>query len=152
MDKLSKDDIRAIIGNPEVADHEVRKIIHDELKLSIPNDLNREQMIDYVYDEYTKALKNIENKKKEVVKEKPSIKSPTTNGEIKPNKKQFIIGLVKQGNLTRKQIIDKVDEDFGYRLRGKTSKVRVSKVLKELHINDMLEINPAGLMKFKGDL
>ena len=152
MDKLTKDDIRAIIGNPEVADHEVRKIILEELKLKIPADLSRDAMVDFVYDEYQKALKNIEDKKIEASKENPIIKKAPvkkqSNGKI--TKKEFIINLVKEGCYTRKQLIEKVDDHYGYTINNKTSKVRVSKVLKELHVNLLLELNPAGLLIYKG--
>ena len=72
-----------------------------------------------------------------------------TNGKI--TKKEFIINLVKEGCYTRKQLIEKVDDHYGYTLNNKTSKVRVSKVLKELHINDKVTLNPAGLLQFKGE-
>tara|TARA_R100000458_G_scaffold59951_1_gene73197 strand:- start:21501 stop:21965 length:465 start_codon:yes stop_codon:yes gene_type:complete len=152
METLSREDIKAIIGNPSVEDYEVRKIILEELKLKIPDNMSRTEMVDFVYEEYQKALKNIEEKKSEALKSNPVVKKSkvkkSSNGKI--TKKEFIINLVKEGCYTRKQLIEKVDDHYGYTLKNKTSKVRVSKVLKELHVNLLLELNPAGLLIYKG--
>lgn len=152
MEKLTRNDIDKIINSGDLNDHEIRKVIKEELKLDIPADLTREAMVDYVFKQYEEALQNIDKKKQEFKRDSHRVKSPPKsikNGEM--TKKEFIISLVKAGSYTRKQLIESVDNKYGYNLTGKTSKVRVSKVLKELQVNDKLELNPAGLLQYKGE-
>ena len=68
MERFTREDIEQIVNAPGLHDTEIKKILREELKLNIPEELTKEELTEFVYSEYCKALEEIEEKREEARK------------------------------------------------------------------------------------
>jgi hypothetical protein len=66
------------------------------------------------------------------------------------DRKSHIIALVKESKWTLKQIISIIDDSWGYAAQGKSSKTRVSKTVKDLRNNNLVNEEMNGILSWKG--
>jgi len=153
MERFTREDIEQIVNAPGLPDTEIKKILREELKLNIPEELTKEELTEFVYSEYCKALEEIEEKREEARKEfeKKKIKRKKEKKAKNPSKKSQILGFIKENKYTRKQLIEKVDGELGYKVRGKSSKTRVSRCIKDFEINKLVKISPSGILRYTGE-
>ena len=62
-----------------------------------------------------------------------------------------IISLARSNSYLIKQIVDIIDDDWGYRAKGKSSKTRVNKTINELKDSDLVNVNTDGLVLWIGE-
>ena len=67
------------------------------------------------------------------------------------DRKSHIIALVKQSKWTLKQIVQIIDDDWGYAANGKSSKTRVSKTVKTLRDSNLLYEESNGILMWRGE-
>jgi len=151
---LQKEDFKELIFNPHLDPEELVDILKEEADISINSDLSRQEMLDTVWDEFTKLreayqeeMKNRKNDD-ELIKRRPKSKSSKSSGN-KVSRKEFIINLIKEGKHTKPEIIELVSDEFNYAQEGKTPNTRVSKVIKEMKQKGLLETSADGVLSLK---
>ena len=79
--------------------------------------------------------------------------SPPASASTPPfaDRKSHIIGLVKESKWTLKQIVQIIDDDWGYAANGKSSKTRVSKTVKTLRDSNLLYEESNGILMWRGE-
>lgn len=151
MDKLTREDIQRIVSSPVIDPEEIIRIAQEELDVELDPSSTREEMIDSVFNAYNVALVEVEEQKKQMrVKEAVGARKSRKKETGQPSRKEFVIGLISKGEHTKDQILDIVAEEFGYKVRGKSPKTRVSRVIRELTQANKLETMADGVLKLKG--
>lgn len=67
------------------------------------------------------------------------------------DRKSHIIALVKESKWTLKQLVQIIDDQWGYAAKGKSSKTRVSKTVRDLRDNNMLYEESNGILTWRGE-
>ena len=125
MDRLTRDQIAKIFDKKELNPGEVLELIEKELGIKIDPTLPKEEQIDQVYDIYTDTLDKLDKKKVEHKRKSKKKKSTSFS------RKEYIVELISQNKYTKNELIKMTDEYFDYS-PGKSSKSRVSRVIREL--------------------
>tara|TARA_Y100000296_G_C5109660_1_gene224467 strand:- start:119 stop:565 length:447 start_codon:yes stop_codon:yes gene_type:complete len=147
MDRLTRDDISNIIESPSLSNEEIIQVIKHELNINIDADLTKAEMVEEVYSAYQLALTEIETKKAQSkVDSKASNKAPK---EKKKSMKENIIELIEKGKYSKKELIEVIDDIGGYKMRAKSSRTRVGRVIRELNSEGKIETLADGLIRFK---
>ena len=149
MDRLTREDIQKIIDSPAITTDEIVKIAQEELDLELDPSLEKEGMIDAIFEAYNIALIEVEERR-DHMKAKKAVgirKSRKKEGQL--SRKEFIVNLISEGKYTKDQILNIVAEEFGYKARGKSPKTRVSRVIRELAQANQLETTADGVLKLK---
>ncbi len=80
-----------------------------------------------------------------------SASAPSSSNPAYADRKSHIIALVKESKWTLKQITQIIDDQWGYAARGKSSKTRVSKTIRDLRDNQLLYEESNGILTWKGE-
>lgn len=67
------------------------------------------------------------------------------------DRKSHIIALVKESKWTIRQVVQIIDDKWGYAAQGKSSKTRVSKTIRVLRDNNMLYEESNGILMWRGE-
>lgn len=67
------------------------------------------------------------------------------------DRKSHIIALVKESKWTIRQVVQIIDDQWGYAAQGKSSKTRVSKTIRDLRDNNMLYEESNGVLMWRGE-
>jgi hypothetical protein len=67
------------------------------------------------------------------------------------DRKSHIIALVKESKWTIRQVVQIIDDKWGYAAQGKSSKTRVSKTIRDLRDNNMLYEESNGILMWRGE-
>ncbi len=139
---LQRDEIAVLFeGNLNITS--VLKTIKTELGVEVDPGLPKEEMIDVVYEQYCKAIELVETKKEEFRQKDQKRKEKKKRREDRgPTAKAFILSLLKAGGHTRKEIINTVNDEYNYVARGKTSRNRVSRVIREMLLFETIQMEP----------
>ena len=147
MDKLTRDDISNIIESPTLSNEEIIQVIKHELNINIDADLTKAEMVEEVYSAYQLALTEIESKKAQVLADTGTNSKPT---KVRTKSmKENIIELIDKGKYSKKELIEVIDDIGGYKMRAKSSRTRVGRVLRELDSENKIETLADGLIRFK---
>ena len=147
MDRLTRDDISNIIESPTLSNEEIIQVIKHELNINIDSDLTKAEMVEEVYSAYQLALTEIESKKAQVSADAKA-NSKETKVRTK-SMKENIIELIEKGKYSKKELIEVIDDIGGYKMRAKSSRTRVGRVLRELDSENKIETLADGLIRFK---
>jgi len=147
MDKLTRDDISNIIESPTLSNEEIIQVIKHELNINIDADLTKAEMVEEVFSAYQLALSEIETKKAQVIADAGANKKVTKLH--KKSMKENIIELIEKGKYSKKELIEVIDDIGGYKMRAKSSRTRVGRVVRELNSEGKIETLADGLIRFK---
>ena len=155
IDQLNREDLENLIKSPALELHDIIKVAKEEFEVDIVIDesLSKAKMLDGVVDQifeaYNTAIIEVkENKFRErVVKKTRTRKTKSADGKV--SRKQFIINLVAEGTHTKTEILDIMDEEYGYKKIGKSAKTRVSKTIRELSSSGTLEEAADGVLSLR---
>lgn len=149
---LQKEDFKELIFNPHIESEELVDILQKEANISIAPDLSRGEMLEAVWEEFCKLRaayqEEVKNQRSddELIKRKPKSKASSGN---KVSRKEFIYNLIKEGEYTKAEILQKVSDEFNYAQEGKTPNTRVSKVIKEVKQKGLLDVSADGVLSLK---
>ena len=154
--RLTREDLADIINSPALKIEDVIKVAKDEydVDVQIPEGATpkeaKEAAIDQIFDAYNAALIEIESNKYQQKAEKRTNTRKPKKADGQPSRKQAVIGLIGEGTYTKEALVAKMDADYGYAAAGKTSKTRVSKVIRELKKSNSLIEAADGTLSLKG--
>ena len=147
MDRLTRDDISNIIESPSLSNEEIIQVIKHELNINIDADLTKAEMVEEVFSAYQLALTEIESKKAQVLADGGTNSKPT---KVRTKSmKENIIELIDKGKYSKKELIEVIDDIGGYKMRAKSSRTRVGRVIRELDNEGKIETLADGLIRFK---
>jgi len=155
VDQLKREDLEKLLKSPALELHDIIKVAKEEFDVDIVIDdsLSKAKQLDNIVDQvfaaYNTAIIEVqENKFREkVVKKTRTRKTKSADGKI--SAKQYIINLVAEGTHTKTEILEIMDEEYGYKKRGKSSKTRVSKTIRELKSTGSLDEAADGILSLK---
>jgi hypothetical protein len=144
MNIIPKESFRKVLVESDASLEEVKQLVKEEFGMTIPNDIeSREELLEITYDQYMKTMeeyKITEDYKIKKYKKKTS----------KESRKDWIINYIQQKSpITTKTVIEAVDKEFGYSEVGKSSRIRVKNVVKELVQNNKVILNESNTIIWK---
>lgn len=139
MERVTRQQIANIFYQEGVDKKEVLATIKKELDIEVDPSLDVEAQIDQVYGIYTETMDQLEKETSEKYAPKPK-----KGKKVKLSRKDYIIELVSKGEHTRDELVELTDEYFDYD-EGKTSRSRVSRVLRELDHEGRLAESEEGI-------
>jgi|19_taG_2_1085344.scaffolds.fasta_scaffold12424_4 hypothetical protein len=142
MQKLTKEEIRNLVDSPKLSTEEIIQVVEEELLIKIDSNLDKDQIVDKVYEAYTEALQTAEKNKP---KTKKTVKSVIPTKAY--SRKGFIVSKVEEGRYTKAEIIELVSEEFGYSMTGRSPRTRISRVIRELKRANKLEELADGILR-----
>ena len=143
MQKLTKEEIRNLVDSPKLSTEEIVQVVEEELLIKIDPALDKEEIVDKVFEAYNKAIAEAE-------KNKPKAKPKKINTSISTtpySRKGFIVSKIEEGRYTKPEIIELVSEEFGYSLTGRSPRTRISRVIRELKRANKLEELADGILR-----
>lgn len=148
--KITREELAKIINSPALKMKDVILVAKEEYDVEVPENSTKEEAIDIIFDAYNTALVEIETNKYQQKAEKRTNTRKSKSSDGKPSRKQYIIGLIGSGEHTKESLIETVDAEYGYAAEGRTSKTRVSKVIRELKRSKSLTEAADGTLGIKG--
>ncbi len=155
VDRLKREDLEKLLRSPALEIHDILKVAKDEFEVEIEVDesLSREetieQIIDEVFDAYNRATIEVENDKYKLKVQKKTRTRKSKSADGKVSRKEFIINLVSEGKHDKNDIVEIVNEEYGYTKRGRSSKTRVGKTIRELKASKVLSEAADGTLSIK---
>jgi len=145
MQKLTKDEIRNLVDSPKLSTEEIIQVVEEELLIKISPNLDKDQIVDKVFEAYNEAIAEAE-------KHKPKVKPKKVNTQIvnsSYSRKGFIVAKIEEGRYTKPEIVELVSEEFGYSITGRSPRTRISRVIRELKRADKLDELADGILRIK---
>jgi len=150
---ITYEDFEFLIKSPHIETEELTNILEKEVGIEINQDLERDEILDQVWNKFQEALTAYNQEKKKHIQDEKLIKrnnkSKSSSKGGKQSRKQFIIGLIREGKYNKEQIIRIVSDEYNYAQEGKTPNTRISKVIKELKDNNYLHQSADGVLSIK---
>ena len=149
IERLTRDDIARLFESPALTKDQIIAVALEELAIKISPDLSKEEMVDAAFNAYNLALVDVASHYAQVKAEKATnTRRSKTDGKL--SRKQFIINLIGKGGHNKESLLKVVGEEYGYTAKGRTAKTRVSKVLRALRQQNLLEESADGTFNLKG--
>lgn len=148
LKRLTRKEIEEIFLSDSFTEEEIIETVEKELGLTLEKGLPKKEIIDKIFDIYNKALDDMDQKTKTIAKKSKKSRKSTGSKSGGISRKDFIVNLVKEGKYTKPQILEKVSEEFNYKVTGKSPNTRVSRVLRELDSKGQLKQAPDGILSF----
>ena len=145
MQRLTKEEIRNLVDSPKLTTDEIVQVVEEELLIKIDPALDKDQIVDKVFEAYTKALNEAESNKPKAKRSKAKVVTATSAY----SRKGFIISKLEEGKYTKPEIVELVSEEFGYSMTGRSPRTRISRVIRELKRADKLEELADGVLRIK---
>jgi len=144
MNIIPKESFRKVLVESDASLEEVKQLVKEEFGMTIPNDIeSREELLEITYDQYMKTMEEYK------ITEDYKIKKYKKNTS-KESRKDWIINYIQQKSpITTKTVIEAVDKEFGYSEVGKSSRIRVKNVVKELVQNNKVILNESNTIIWK---
>jgi hypothetical protein len=152
--KLTREDVANLFNDAKLTKAAKHEIIQGKLKIpNIDPNLDGEPLVDAVFTAYEKALADLESKKTAKKAIPSPAATPTTSSEREEgggeSRKDIIINVIKEAkSISMADLIADIDQRCGYAARGKTSRTRVGRVIKDLIAENRAE-NVNGTIKMK---
>lgn len=177
MSMITKEEIAEVVYQPDFDFDDFVGLISNFIEMDFPDELRdpgrKEELIELCFLNLKKKYESEDQKDVEEEVKHPVIKinlnkdsiqddEHITQLEEEPKKvqqtnqaftsrKSQIIYLCQQNKYTVKQIIQIIDDDWGYSIKGKTSNTRVNKTLNELKDTDLVRVNSDNLVLWNGE-
>ncbi len=148
--KITREELAKIINSPALKITHIIKMANEEYDVVVPEDATKEEAIDIIFEAYNAAIVEIETNKYQQRAEKQTRTRKSKSSDGKPSRKQTIINLIASGEHTKESLIETMDVEYGYAAKGKSSKTRVSKVIRELKGSNSLTEAADGTLGIKG--
>lgn len=148
IERLTREDIARLFESPALTTEQIITVAREELAVEISPDLSREEMVDAAFEAYNHALIDVASHYTQQRAERAT-NTRKVKKDGKPSRKQFVINLISAGGHTKESLMKVVDEEYGYTARGKSPKTRVSKVLRTLNKQNLLEESADGTFSLK---
>lgn len=151
MENITEEDIRNIIDSPILTDEEIINLVKKEMDIDLDPKASKDEWVKTIYQTYINAIVEVETRKQKVkagVVKKREERLNESDKQI--SRKQYIIDLIGEGIYKKEEITEKVSEEYGYNITGKSPKTRISRTLRELKSKNLLEELADGILRIKG--
>jgi len=143
--EVTKEDIRTLVLSPHISLEVAKETIRTEFEIEVDEDtINPEELVELIWNSYIesklardKKMSEIKTYRSKPVNKPKALSKPTR----KKSQKDIIIDLIGEGSYNQRDLIVIMNKKFDLEAKGKTSRARVVRVIRDLRRADKLIIN-----------